>query len=78
MLKLRRIALCARCGHPRGEHYGTFGAARRGCRAREFDVQSLDGTACACEGYLKRDGDLADAPFAEPQELPPLRVVPLD
>jgi hypothetical protein len=70
--------LCAECGHARKEHFGTFGASRRGCGARDFDLQTLGASSCSCRGFVRRTGVLADAPFAEPDELPPLRIVPLD
>lgn len=71
--------LCAGCGHERREHYGTFGASRQGCGAEEFDLQSLTATACACPGFTKLAGALAEAPFlALEDELPPLRVVELE
>jgi hypothetical protein len=66
--------LCAECGHPRKEHTGAFGASSRGCRARSFDLQTLTATTCNCTGYVKRTGDFAETPFAEPKPLPSLRI----
>jgi hypothetical protein len=70
--------LCADCGHARREHFGTFGASRRGCSARDFDLQTLAASACSCRGFARASGGLADAAFAEPDDLPPLRIAPLD
>jgi hypothetical protein len=70
-------ALCARCGHPSKAHFGKYGSGRRGCRARDHDLQSLTAEACSCSGYAKRTGELAASEFAEPEPLPPLRIAEL-
>src|SRR4051812_14424967 len=42
---------CARCGHARRHHRGTFGSGRAGCRARVAADQGLAVGRCGCESY---------------------------
>jgi hypothetical protein len=74
--------LCGRCGHPRREHYGTFGGSESaGCKTKIYAADSLAVSRCGCEGYVRaRDGVGAsrfareDAPVVE-TTIPQLRVV---
>ena len=70
--------LCGGCGHPLRDHVGAFGASRKGCDGEDFDLQTLTSTACSCTQYVRRTGSLADAAFAQPDELPPLRILEFD
>jgi hypothetical protein len=74
--------LCGRCGHPRREHYGTFGGSESaGCKTKIYAADSLAVSRCGCEGYVRaRDGVGAsrfareDVPVVE-TTMPQLRVV---
>jgi hypothetical protein len=72
------MPLCRLCGHPRRAHRGVYeSVATHACRERERDDFGWSVRRCPCPGYEPlRDGErLSDAPFAEPEELPPLRIV---
>ena len=74
--------LCGRCGHPRREHYGTFGGSKSaGCKTKIYAADSLAVSRCGCEGYVRaRDGVGAsrftreDIPVVE-TTMPQLRVI---
>lgn len=74
--------LCDRCGHPRREHYGTFGGSKSaGCKKKIYADDSLAVSRCGCEGHVRtRDGVGAsqfvheDVPVVE-TTMPKLRVL---
>jgi hypothetical protein len=74
--------LCDRCGHPRREHYGTFGRSKSaGFRKKIYADDTLAVSRCGCEGYVRaHDGVRAsrfvdeDVPLVE-TTMPKLRVV---
>lgn len=71
--------LCARCGHPRGDHARVFtNRPTARCDFVAYDVQALMSSACDCDGFVPVEGSFADAAFANADDdLPPLRIVPL-
>jgi hypothetical protein len=55
---------CARCGHPRRHHRGTFGSGAAGCKAIVAADAGLALGRCGCAGYTTDA-----AAFTEPVEI---------
>lgn len=51
---------CARCGHARRHHRGTFGGGDPGCKARVNLDDSLAVGRCGCTGYTTEPSALWD------------------
>jgi hypothetical protein len=51
---------CARCGHARRHHRGTFGRGAAGCTARVTPDTRLAVGRCRCEGYTRDAAAFAD------------------
>ena len=72
------MPLCRLCGHSRRDHRGVYESiAIHACGVATRDEFGWLVGTCSCSGYEPlADGEpLSDAPFAEPDVLPPLRIV---
>jgi hypothetical protein len=61
---------CARCGHARRQHRGTFGGGEPGCKARAAADMGLTVGRCGCDGYTTDSSEALEAvPLVELIEL---------